>query len=116
MFERLIGEIRQSHVFSSARPEAEWERHIPALWQEVSSATSRVGLWRALENGDFVAYCRATSPGCDEGGPNHFFGDYSQGFRTHFASAPFRFWFSTDANNNNFFGYRVDRIEYTRAP
>jgi hypothetical protein len=68
------------------------------------------------ENDDFVAYCRATSPGCDEGGTNHFFGDYSQGFWTHFASAPFHFWFSTDATNNDFFGYRVDRIEYTRAP
>jgi len=50
MFERLIGEIRQSHVFSSAWPEAEWERRIPALWQEVSSSTSRVGLWRALRH------------------------------------------------------------------
>jgi hypothetical protein len=50
MFERLIGEIRRSHVFSSAWPEAEWERCTPALWQEVSSSTSRVGLWRALRH------------------------------------------------------------------
>ena len=50
MFERLVGEIRQSHVFSSAWPEAEWARHLPALWQEVSNATSRVSLWRALRH------------------------------------------------------------------
>jgi peptidase S41-like protein len=50
MFERLIGEIRRSHVFSSAWPEHEWERQLPALWQEVSSATSRVALWRALRH------------------------------------------------------------------
>jgi peptidase S41-like protein len=50
MFERLIAEIRRSHVFSSAWPEAEWERQLPALWQEVASATSRVGLWQALRH------------------------------------------------------------------
>jgi hypothetical protein len=65
---------------------------------------------------DFVSYCAAFESNCDEGETNRFFGDYSQGFWTHFAPAPFRFWFTTNANNNNFFGYRVDRIEYTTAP
>jgi hypothetical protein len=69
MFERLIGEIRRSHVFSSAWPESEWERHIPALWREVSSATSRVSLWRALRhlsNSLRDGHLRFTPAGTDE--------------------------------------------------
>jgi hypothetical protein len=50
MFEGLIDDIRASHVFSSVWPRTEWERDLPALWQEVSSSTDRPALWRALRH------------------------------------------------------------------
>lgn len=50
MFERLIADIRASHVFSEVWPEREWERELPALQQEVSLAAERPALLRALRH------------------------------------------------------------------
>jgi len=65
-------------------------------------------------NNDYVRYCSAFEPGCDEGETNHFFGDYSAGFWTHWAPTPFSFWFHSDDTINDY-GYLVDRIEYLQA-